>query len=256
MNQTMNRNKRVNRKKICSLITDIDGLDYEKQSTLEGMKHDFFAHLADVRCDRNDRQRRAVNAIRQQFQSMLSQIPSNIQNLTLEEISAKGGGLGLVDDEKDGPMFAIRIPKSVINSNATELPQVMPHLKKANSAFKEPSLLKTSVLKNMSNNKKTVKDSRVLTRSALKGHTTREVLTTTRDKAQEATPHPTNASKASSSAKSRHDNKSDTLLNVLPQLKTPRMPASDEEVITICFSTAGTPLIVQPKTTERINKSH
>src|ERR1700712_5618698 len=99
----MYKGKHINKKKIFSALTKTNGLDKEKQSVFENMKHDFAAHLSDKQSDRSDRHKRATAAIRQSYQSLLMQIPSNIQNLTIEDIFSKGGSFELMDlmDDSD-----------------------------------------------------------------------------------------------------------------------------------------------------------
>ena len=251
MSQSVFRNKRFNKKKICSVLTEVNDLDEEKQTVFDNMKHDFYAHLSDRQSDREDRHRRAATAIRQQFQSLLMQIPSNIQNLTIEEIYSKGGSIELNDRPNDEPIVSIQIPKSMLSS-ANDLSQVMSQ-KKINDAFKEPLSQRMAAIKSASSRKATETTASRVTRSTVKGTVKRGDIFS-RQKPLPSTP---TEPKVSAEKKSS-EKKEEVVLKSLSgtHLKPPRKPNPNEDIITLAFSTSGTPLLVENKIIERINKSN
>lgn len=247
----MSKNKRINKKAINSALTKIDGLDEEKQSVFANMKHDFEAHLSDLQSDRSDRHRRAIAATRQMFQSLLMQIPSNIQNLTMEDIYSKGGSVELTDDpNNEKKSFIIKIPKSTLNSS-NELSQVLSSTKRCDPLR---DLQKLAVIRSASAKKTTERPNpRILTRSALK---TTQKSATNDEKRWEPFSKSNVKHKCEPKTIVEEDSEQKFLKSLSTgPLKPPRKPNPNEEIITLAFSSSGTPLVMENKGIERINKS-
>lgn len=244
--QTLFKSRRVNKKKILSALNK--ELDHKKRNVFENMKHEFMAHLSDRQSEMDEKHRKTVNTVRQQFQSLLMQIPSNVQNLTLADIASKGGSIEVIDGQEGAKQITIQIPKTLISS-ANYLPQVMAH-KNRNDILKD-TIQKTASLRSGSLRKPTERtnSSRVMTRSALKTTVNREVIT--RDKIEnkklETIPK-------TSTAESLVSPQKETLLKRLGIPKPPRRPAADENVVTLAFSTTGTPLAID-QAVQRVNNN-
>ena len=254
MGRTVMKNRNYNKKRLYSALTAKKFMDKEKESVFDNMKHDFSAHLSDLQSDRNDKLRRTTTAIRQSFQSLLNTLPSNIQNLTLGEIYSRGGSLELNDGPNDEKLLYIQIPKSMKTSN-NDLSQVMSQ-KKRNDVLKESNLLKMAAIRNASNKKseQTATKTRVSTRSSAKTTVKRNVLN---DKPYEEIPLLIEKTSKVFTEETKPEEYDKKILKSLSgrQLKPPRKPNPNEEIITLSFSSAGTPLLVDNKTVERINKS-
>ena len=214
-----------------------------KKKKLENMKQDYEYHLEQKRNEMQLNLKDSQNRIRQKYQTLLMQIPRTIQDMTIEELMAKGGSI----TSEDGPIgVQIRLPRAAVNTDAFQVPQVPP------KSFKKPEPPKT--VGHKSSNRKVVETvPRIMTRSVAKLSAMKEEVHTQ----LEASPDIVTCTlQRATKANNNDDEKIKKSLSQL-SIKTAREPKPYETVIgpiTIYCSTAGTPLIIDQKTIERISK--
>jgi len=222
-------------------------LNPQKSKVFNNMKKEFLAHLNDKREDSEQRYLKNVNCVRQRFQTLLMQIPSDVQNLTLEDIQGKGGSIDFLVEDNCQLQLKLQIPKNLVKTSTLEsikncksLPE---SASKPKNTFKEPQ---RSVTKSSSTVKAPQKlnISRVMTRSAAKSNAKKEdqaIGTVVNDLVP----------KTSNGVSPRKE----TLMKTLGIPKTLREPKENEEIVTLAFSTTGTPLVMDNKNVERLNNN-
>jgi len=285
----MNRKRFGGRRKL-NVQLEMEKLSEEKQLIIKELMHDFEAHQSDRQSELDERKRRTLNAIRQQFQSCIMQIPSNLQKLTIHQIITSGGSLQLIND--DNQEVQILIAKSLLETNnSNELSQVMAN--KSRQAFNDMSAAINSASGKKKNNLDASNRAMVLKvplissspnktgtrllRSAAKVNQTTSTITKTnanvsrtrvlrtveKTRHQEVIIEENSVIQVSSSQTNVTNITKNTDSDVfktpfvksasIPFLtKPPRKPVENEEIINIFCSTSGTPLLVDEKSLNRV----